>query len=416
MNVDIVIVASSKDCDLRDMTQLCINSFHNSSDTINFSVKLIETFKKTRYRSCEIYEYIQNKFNYNSALNYGASKCKSEYIGFFNNDVFAKKNWCETTISDMRKYKTYSCSPYSSNIKRLTTKDIMHGYGIRQQLFGWAIFMHKSVYKKIKGFNTDVEFWYSDNVYADQLKKAGIKHMVCYNSIVDHLENKTLNTLPQQEKIISTHFQRKKYLKTLEKFKYKFSVIMPSYLQPYKGNEVSTEVKKEKLRRAINSVLKQSYKSWELIIISDGCDDTVDIYQEFSENENIKCLKVKKQKMFSGYIRQVGIDNSQGELIIYLDSDDKYGKNHLKNINKNFQSDWVYFNDYVNKKERISSLKVNHIGTSCICHKKTLGVSWAKCNNYGHDWIFIKKLLNYNGKKIKGGQYHVCHIPHKYEI
>ena len=44
------------------------------------------------------------------------------------------------------------------------------------------------------------------------------------------------------------------------------SVIMPSYLGAYKN---AAKDRDRKIVRAINSVVRQTYKDWELIIIAD---------------------------------------------------------------------------------------------------------------------------------------------------
>ena len=430
MKVDIIIIVATRDCDIGEMTQQCINSCHNSSKKIQFNVNVIETFAKSsekQYNNSKVHYFINNKFNYNAALNFGASKCNSQYIGFFNNDLFFEKGWCEELIKQIENNKIYSTCPYttenskwhdkegnffkSATIPRMSKESIMIGYDVRRQILGWAIFMDRKVFDTIGGFDTSVEFWYSDNIYAQQLQRAKLKHMVCYDSHVNHLENITLNKLSSTDRTIKTHNQRINYLKAIEENKYKFSIIMPSHLMPYPGNECSIEDKKEKLRRAIKSVLEQSFKEWELIIISDGCQHTIDVYQEFSDNSNIICLYVEKQQSFSGFIRQSGIDKAKGERIIYLDSDDKYGEDHLKNIDESFKGQWCYFNDCVNNEERDVYPVLNSIGTSCICHRRSLNVTWSGCDRYGHDWLFIKQLLNYEGFKIDGGQYNVCHIP-----
>ena len=52
-----------------------------------------------------------------------------------------------------------------------------------------------------------------------------------------------------------------------------FSIIMPTYNQAHF------------IRRAILSVLEQTYKCWELIIIDDGCTDSTERYiQDFPGN------------------------------------------------------------------------------------------------------------------------------------
>lgn len=96
------------------------------------------------------------------------------------------------------------------------------------------------------------------------------------------------------------------------------SVIMPTYNQ---GTFI---------RRAIQSLINQSYKNWELIIINDGCTDKTIFYiEEFLTNAQIKYIENKKNKGL-GYALNQGLENAKHENIAYLPSDDYYLKDHLQ--------------------------------------------------------------------------------------
>lgn len=182
------------------------------------------------------------------------------------------------------------------------------------------------------------------------------------------------------------------------------SVIMPCYLGNYKGCANNRE---SKLKRAINSFLRQNVG--ELVVISDGCNETMKIVNSF-KNKSIKIIKLPKQDLFSGLPRQVGIENAKNDWITYLDSDDEFGENHLTNMILNLDNnfDWFYYDDFVGGKKRIVSIEINKIGTSSIVHKKNISAVWK--DGYGHDWEFVKQLGD-NNKKIDGMKYIVHHIP-----
>lgn len=205
---------------------------------------------------------------------------------------------------------------------------------------------------------------------------------------------------------------------------------MPCYLGEYENCASNRETK---FIRAVNSFINQNYDEKELIIVSDGCDNTIKVYNLLFKNEkNIFCYKIKKQPLFSGNVRDYGIKKSTGDIICYLDADDFLGDSHIKTIAQNFnfknnfkEIDWIYFNDYVKVSAsdeimRNSDLKLGSIGTSCIAHKniKTKNpfkkkISWKGFNKYNHDWFFIQNLINNfkRFKKIYGCSYYVCHIP-----
>lgn len=202
------------------------------------------------------------------------------------------------------------------------------------------------------------------------------------------------------------------------------SVIMPVYLGEYSGCANDRE---NKFIRAINSFVNQNYSFKHLVIVSDGCSKSEAIYNSlFIDNKDISFIKIPKQLLFAGAVRQSGIDYikksvPETDIVCYLDSDDRFGENHLLNIANNFdlnKYDWVYFNDWV----YINSTWINrnvypeysHIGTSSFAHKIKISVDWN--NGYGHDWRLIEKLLNLPHSKIDNCEYYVCHFTNGYDV
>ena len=193
------------------------------------------------------------------------------------------------------------------------------------------------------------------------------------------------------------------------------SVILPVHLGKYKGAARQPE---KKLKRAINSVIEQSYNDWELIVIADGCETGASVAFEMLQEHNAGVYLLPKQRRWSGVPRNYGIRKAKGDIICYLDHDDCFGINHLQMIADGFSGDWVFFDDYTYKdgfKQRKCKLKKYCCGTSNIAHKK--GVFWCENNKYGlDDWHFILKLMEYGEPKFIQAEYMVCHIPNKYDI
>jgi glycosyltransferase involved in cell wall biosynthesis len=200
----------------------------------------------------------------------------------------------------------------------------------------------------------------------------------------------------------------------------KVSVIMASYLGEYPGAATNRD---KKFIRAVNSFKKQTYDNKELIIVSDGCQITVELYNKFfASNQNIKLIQIPKQPLYSGDMRNIAFQLASGEIISYLDSDDVLGANHLKIIVEQFDLDnydFVYYDDlmtldatFKNFHHRIVEPRWASIGTSSISHKNLpeLRNSWS--TQYGHDFIFVIKLasLGLRYKKLeKMPQYIVAH-------
>lgn len=104
----------------------------------------------------------------------------------------------------------------------------------------------------------------------------------------------------------------------IENKKYTVSVILATYNR------------KKYLSRAIKSLLNQSYKNFEVIIVDDGSHDNSEkiIFPYLKKHSNFKYIRHSNRKnplsVNSGFLL------ASGKYITLLDSDDEYGKNHLK--------------------------------------------------------------------------------------
>ena len=76
------------------------------------------------------------------------------------------------------------------------------------------------------------------------------------------------------------------------------------------------------LKRCVDSILNQSYKNFELILINDGSKDkSIDIINEYKEkDERIKVIDNKNKGVSE--TRNIGIKTSKGEYIQFIDADD----------------------------------------------------------------------------------------------
>jgi glycosyltransferase involved in cell wall biosynthesis len=74
---------------------------------------------------------------------------------------------------------------------------------------------------------------------------------------------------------------------------------------------------------AIQSVLNQTYKNLELIIVSDASTDTTDSVVKKFKDKRIKYLKLRKNSGSDTYPKNKGILKSKGEYIAFLDDDNE---------------------------------------------------------------------------------------------
>lgn len=104
---------------------------------------------------------------------------------------------------------------------------------------------------------------------------------------------------------------------------------------------------KKYLRDAIDSVLHQTLKPVELIIVDDGSTDgSVDDLHTISFPFPMRIIKQKNAGQSAA--RNNGISQSQGDFIALLDQDDYWYSNHLELLAKEFEGNdqlgWAYSN------------------------------------------------------------------------
>ncbi len=112
--------------------------------------------------------------------------------------------------------------------------------------------------------------------------------------------------------------------------------------------------------KALNSVVNQTYKNWEAIIIdNNSTDDTDNVIIQYND-PRIKYLKIHNNGIIAKS-RNMGIRQAKGEWIAFLDSDDWWTKDKLEvclsKINKNV--DFVHHaHEYVSKSKSYFKKKI----------------------------------------------------------
>jgi glycosyltransferase involved in cell wall biosynthesis len=146
------------------------------------------------------------------------------------------------------------------------------------------------------------------------------------------------------------------------------------------------------IKECINSVLNQSYKDFEVIVINDGStDETLDILNELAQNDlRIKITTIENSGRAKA--RNIGITLSNGTWIAFLDADDAWKSNKLekqlqeaKEVNADFiYSERTWVNKFSEKVEQPKKYKLpsgnifedlivgNYICTSTSLMKKSI--------------------------------------------
>ncbi len=98
----------------------------------------------------------------------------------------------------------------------------------------------------------------------------------------------------------------------------------------------------EMLKDCVNSVLGQSYKSFELIIVDDASTDGTSKYLKSVKDKRIRVITHKSNKNIA-YARNSGIKAAKTAIVAFLDDDCVATKDLLKNLMSGFDSTKIGF-------------------------------------------------------------------------
>ncbi|WP_217495711.1 glycosyltransferase [Pseudoalteromonas byunsanensis] len=95
------------------------------------------------------------------------------------------------------------------------------------------------------------------------------------------------------------------------------------------------------LKRAISSVLSQTYEHWELIIVDDGSKDGTHDYLQSLKNEKIRFFRHETPQGACAS-RNLAINNAKGEFITGLDDDDEFTPDRLSSFISAWQDKYSF--------------------------------------------------------------------------
>lgn len=175
----------------------------------------------------------------------------------------------------------------------------------------------------------------------------------------------------------------------------KVSVIVPVY---------NTE---HYIEQCLKSILNQTFKDIELIIIDDNStDNSYHIIKKLIQgNSNIKYIQNKENKGVS-YVRNKAVMEATGDYILFVDSDDYLDKNMIETMYNEVSNNDLdmaicgYFIDYEdgNTQNRIINLDENHIYSGYDILRELLH---HKNGVTGHSWNKILKTSIIKDNDIK---------------
>ena len=142
----------------------------------------------------------------------------------------------------------------------------------------------------------------------------------------------------------------------------KISVIIPTYNR------------KKYIKRAIDSVIRQSYKPFEIIVIDDGSTDgTYELIKKSYSSSQISLEKQINNGVSSA--RNKGVKLANGEWIAFLDSDDEWFENKLELQAREIKKSKTFMICHTNEIWIRNGIRVNQMKK----HQKYGGFIFEKC-------------------------------------
>ena len=200
------------------------------------------------------------------------------------------------------------------------------------------------------------------------------------------------------------------------------SVIVPTFNRP------------KYLSQALASVLQQSYRNLQVIVINDGGEDVSDIINSFRDSR-LKFIN-RKENRGKPYSLNEALNQAEGKYVAYLDDDDIYYPNHIETLvnSLEFKTDCqVAYSDFYKTYCRVTSdgsrqvlskvvdvsrdfdrffmMLFNHILHVSLMHRRDLIEKTGPYNeqlNVLIDWDMTRRLAFFSDF------HHVCEITGEY--
>jgi glycosyltransferase involved in cell wall biosynthesis len=162
------------------------------------------------------------------------------------------------------------------------------------------------------------------------------------------------------------------------------------------------------LERATKSLLNQTEKDWECLIVDDGSKDkSFEFAINLCKKDN-RFRYIFNQNLGQVAAKNIGIKNSSGNFVTFLDSDDEYQHDHLESrkilLNDNPEIDFLHGGFQVIGEKKVPDLSDSSKyisledcmigGTFFIRRSKLIEINGFDISDYGEDAEFYLKAKN----------------------
>ena len=138
----------------------------------------------------------------------------------------------------------------------------------------------------------------------------------------------------------------------------------------------------DSLERCLMSIIRQRYPQWELVLVDDGSqDDSLEICKRYS-NMDSRIQVIHTDNCGVSSARNTGMENAQGEYIVFVDSDDMIHPDFLSECLSNKED--LTVTNYI-KPSKIDSLHYKEDHPELIFQQSGVRTVWGK--------VFVRKII-----------------------
>jgi GT2 family glycosyltransferase/glycosyltransferase involved in cell wall biosynthesis/uncharacterized coiled-coil protein SlyX len=275
------------------------------------------------------------------AINFGSKQASGNSLVILNNDTLVTVGWLDRIAETFKKDELIGIvSPVTNyvgegpqidpdavdiNLERIDEyaekiEDRDFEYESSRLVF-FCVAIKKEVWDVVGSMDGGYEKGnYEDNDYCMRVILAGFKLAIARNSFVYHFGSMTF----KENKISHIEFMER----NRKRFYRKVQRVSSGLKSPrQKATEIKISVivrtlnRPHQLRNALISLSNQIYRNFETVIVNDGGEDITELLNVFEVHYPIRYIHNEVSKGRSAALN-IGIENSKGEWIAFLDDDD----------------------------------------------------------------------------------------------
>lgn len=155
------------------------------------------------------------------------------------------------------------------------------------------------------------------------------------------------------------------------------SVVIPVHNRP------------DELRRAIQSVVAQTHRNWEVLVLDDGSEINLELVVESFRDERIRFFRHEK-KSNANVMRNHGILEAKGQVVALLDSDDEFLPDHIsRKLEELFASgaDAIYGSAFIDDGKRKSYAPSREMVSNLTPMEYLLTIGFAQTSS----WLVLRE-------------------------